>query len=225
VSFQPLPGILLDALSDLAPDRAPLVVDLGCGDGSLGRPLEQAGARVVGCDRARSHLGSAADVVGDVLSLPILAGTADFLVAGNLVRHLLLQDAAAGFLRRWSSCLRPGGWLFILEDEPRANSRSQQHYLELQGFLRQLNPGQRGPLIDLAHFLQLEGTRSLPGRWHSASQPNSWSPDTDRVMQMLRGTGPEPQGRPGALIKAIGVDGLAYTNYWWAGWQKSLAKG
>ncbi len=225
MSFQPLPEIILDTLAEDGEDRSPLVVDLGCGDGALGRTLVQAGARVVGCDRARPRLGSAADVVGDALSLPFLDDAADLLVAGNLVRHLLLHDAMAGFLRSWRSCLRPGGWLFIMEDEPRANSRSQANYLELQGFLRQLNPGQRGPLIDLAHFLHLEGTRSLKGHWQTGSQPNNWSPDTDRVIQMLRGTGPEPQGRPGALIKALGVDGLAYTNYWWAGWQKSLAKG
>jgi SAM-dependent methyltransferase len=202
-----------------------VVVDLGCGDGELGRQLVQEGVHVVGCDLTRPCLGSAADVVGDVLSLPFLDGVADLLLAGNLVRHLLLQDSQASFLRRWASCLRPGGWLFILEDEPQANSRGQANYLELQAFFRQLNPGQRGPLIDLAHFLQFGGARSLEGRWQTGKQANSWPLDTDRVIQMLRGAGAEPQGRPGALIKSLRVDGLSCTDYWWAGWQQILAKG
>ena len=51
-----------DVLDDVLPEGAPLVVDVGCGDGSLVRWLARRGARAVGVEvgaeplaRARAH--------------------------------------------------------------------------------------------------------------------------------------------------------------------------
>jgi 2-polyprenyl-3-methyl-5-hydroxy-6-metoxy-1,4-benzoquinol methylase len=49
---------------DLLPPPGELTVDVGCGEGRLGRVLAAAGHRVVGCDAAFAMVKAAADASG-----------------------------------------------------------------------------------------------------------------------------------------------------------------
>jgi hypothetical protein len=110
--------------------------------------------------------------------------------------------------------------LFILEDQPHARQASQRNYLKLQAFLAQVDPGHRGPLVSRDFALGLSGFQDL-GDWVTGASPNSWPLNSDRVLEMLQlGTGmPNPQVQE--LVEAIRLDGLAYTDYWWASWEKN----
>lgn len=219
--FSPLPDLLLNKLRQLAEIDASLVLDLGCGDGSLGRICGDLGVDVFGLDSTGPTLGSAARIVGDALQPPLLPGGVDLVLAGNLFRHLLVRDPRSSFLRTWGDLLRPGGWLFLLEDERSSRPAAAVNYAELQDFLVTLTQGRRGKLVRLADFQTHVSSVAIPGHWKSGLKKNDWPADPETVMQMLRGHGQAPVGEASRLIDSIGQHGLAYGDYWWACWEKT----
>jgi SAM-dependent methyltransferase len=112
-----------DVLDEHLPDGAPLVVDVGCGDGSLVRHLARRGARAVGVEigaepleRARAHapVGGERYEQAGAQDLPLDDGVADVVIFANSLHHVpgeLLDTALAEAAR----VLRPGGLLFVQE--------------------------------------------------------------------------------------------------------------
>ncbi|SDJ94467.1 Glyoxalase/Bleomycin resistance protein/Dioxygenase superfamily protein [Streptomyces indicus] len=121
-----------ERLAQWLPREPSEVLDLGCGTGSLAQLAVEQGHRVLGVDlapsmveRARAKLGvqvsgmtsdgggaAAQFVVGDAARPPVGGRRFDVV----LVRHVLwtFPDPAA-VLRHWSSLLRPGGRLVLVE--------------------------------------------------------------------------------------------------------------
>src|SRR5262245_29132691 len=115
--------VLDEVLDEVPPDGSPLIVDVGCGDGSLVRHLARRGAHAVGVEvgaeplaRARAH-----DTVADeryeqagAQALPLDDGVADAVVFSNSLHHVpgeLLDTALAEAAR----VLRPGGLVYVQE--------------------------------------------------------------------------------------------------------------
>lgn len=92
-----------------------VLVDLGCGAGLLAPHLAGKGYRHIGVDRSLPSLRLAAEhgveaVLGDVLAVPMEDGSADVVVAGEILEHVPdLPGAVAEACR----LLRPGGALVI----------------------------------------------------------------------------------------------------------------
>jgi len=112
-----------DVLDEWLPAGAPVVVDVGCGDGSLVRHLARRGARAIGVEvgaeplaRARAHtpVGGERYVEGGAQALPLDDASADVVVFANSLHHVpgKLLDAALGEAAR---VLRPGGVLYVQE--------------------------------------------------------------------------------------------------------------
>jgi SAM-dependent methyltransferase len=112
-----------DVLDELLPDGIPVVVDVGCGDGSLVRHLARRGARAIGVEigqapleRARAHapVGGERYEQGGAQSLPLDDASADVVVFANSLHHVpgALLDTALGEAAR---VLRPGGMLYVQE--------------------------------------------------------------------------------------------------------------
>ncbi|RKE17675.1 class I SAM-dependent methyltransferase [Streptomyces sp. TLI_171] len=110
-------------IADWLPEEPSDVLDAGCGTGSLSLLVAAAGHRVTGVDlaermveQARAKLAAAGQpgrfLVGDAAQPPVGEQRFDVL----LCRHLLwtLPDPQAA-LRRWTSLLRPGGRLVLVE--------------------------------------------------------------------------------------------------------------
>src|SRR3954469_25166491 len=84
-------------LDEWLPDGTPVVVDVGCGDGSLVRHLARRGARAVGVEigqepleraRARPPVGGERYEQGGPQSLPLDAASADVVVFANSLHHV-----------------------------------------------------------------------------------------------------------------------------------------
>jgi SAM-dependent methyltransferase len=112
-----------DVLDEILPDGAPVVVDVGCGDGALVRHLARRGARAIGVEvgaeplaRARAHapVGGERYEHAGAEALPLGDGAADVVVFANSLHHVpgdLLDTALAEAAR----VLRPGGLLYVQE--------------------------------------------------------------------------------------------------------------
>jgi 2-polyprenyl-6-hydroxyphenyl methylase/3-demethylubiquinone-9 3-methyltransferase len=92
-----------------------VLVDAGCGGGLLAPHVMRLGYRHVGVDLRRSGLEQTvargvAPVTGDVTALPLADGTADVVVAGEILEHVPDLPAAVAELCR---VLRPGGLLVL----------------------------------------------------------------------------------------------------------------
>jgi 2-polyprenyl-6-hydroxyphenyl methylase/3-demethylubiquinone-9 3-methyltransferase len=109
---------LAKARADLVPPAGrpgAVLVDLGCGAGLLAPHLAGRGYRHVGVDLGRPALGHAARhgvlaVQADVARLPLAAGCADVVVAGEVLEHV---PDLRGTLAQACRLLRPGGLLVI----------------------------------------------------------------------------------------------------------------
>jgi SAM-dependent methyltransferase len=115
-----------DVLADALPDGAPVVVDVGCGDGALVRWLARRGARAIGVEVAPEPLARARardPVAGEryeqagAHELPVADGAADAVLFMNSLHHVPgeLLDAALGEAAR---VLRPGGVVYVQEPLP-----------------------------------------------------------------------------------------------------------
>jgi SAM-dependent methyltransferase len=211
--FDPLP----ESLSELC--RPPFAADfraveLGCGDGRLLGLLRRKGLPCTGLDRLPRAAGSMADVVGDACRPPFLPGSIDLLVAGNFVRHLLPRRPDGAFLREWLGLLRPGGSLFVLEDEP-GGGAAAANYRDLQAFLARLDPLGRGPLVSADAFRQALPPDLAATVRDGGVMDNRWPLDAAAVMTMLASGRPAPGRTAARLLAAIGANGVAYGRQWW----------
>ena len=100
---------------DLVPEPGQLTIDVGCGEGRVGRALAGRGHRVVALDAsptlarlAATHELSQVTVVGDAAALPLGDASADLVVA-----FMSLQDVddLDGSVREIGRVLRRGGML------------------------------------------------------------------------------------------------------------------
>jgi 2-polyprenyl-6-hydroxyphenyl methylase/3-demethylubiquinone-9 3-methyltransferase len=103
------------ALVPPAEHPAAILVDAGCGGGLLAPHIDRLGYRHIGVDLRRSGLEQSAArgvtaVTGDVTALPLADGTADVVVAGEILEHVTDLPAAVAELCR---VLRPGGLLVL----------------------------------------------------------------------------------------------------------------
>lgn len=104
---------------------APVIVDVGCGQGKSFRLLNQAfkPSRIVGIDFHQASLTLAADAAracpveielqrGDCAHLPLADASADMVFCHQTFHHLVEQDSALAEFRR---VLKPGGVLLFAE--------------------------------------------------------------------------------------------------------------
>jgi SAM-dependent methyltransferase len=112
-----------DVLASVLPDGGPVVIDVGCGDGSLVRWLERRGARAIGIEvapeplaRARAHerAGRERYEQAGAEALPLVDDCADAVLFMNSLHHVPgeLLDAA---LSEAARVLCPGGLLYVQE--------------------------------------------------------------------------------------------------------------
>lgn len=109
-AFEPLHW-LARARAELIPNGAGVLVDVACGGGLLAPHVT--GYRHVGVDIGESATRIAREhgvetVRGDVLRLPLRAGSADVVVAGEIFEHVRDID---GLVAEIARVLKPGGTL------------------------------------------------------------------------------------------------------------------
>ncbi len=103
-----------DQFLRLLPDPGRLTLDIGCGEGRLGRDLLAIGHRVVGIDRSAAMLqaamesGGAPLLRGDAAWLPLQAGACDLAVAFMSLQDM---DDMEGAVAEIARVLVPGGRL------------------------------------------------------------------------------------------------------------------
>gem|GEM_PF-1957679 len=215
MSFTPLPKTFTD-FCDSLDSSSPRMLELGCGDGIFMAQMARSGHSFLGLDRVGRDGGTVADIVGDALAPPVAPGTLDVLVIPNLLRHLVPRAPGLEFVKRWLDLLKPGGGLFIFEDQPADLPPGAAHYRDLQEFLRKLMPDSRGPLISLDQFRHRLGGRWESDTWEFGLEKNNWALDAGMVVDMLN-QGGKAKGEAGRLVKAIRRDGLDPGYFWWAG--------
>ncbi len=214
MSFTPLPKTFTDlCLNSDFP--FPRILELGCGDGRFREALIHRGIISWGLDRVEPLRGTVADVVGDALCPPVAPGMLDLLLAANLVRHLASADPTLFCLTGWLEMLKPGGSLFIFEDEPGDTPAGVARYRDLQDFLCRLLPESRGPLLPLAEFQARVSVLEASAAWDFGMIRNCQTIDSSVVLDMLS-RGGDKEGESGHLMKAIDRDGLDPGHFWWA---------
>jgi SAM-dependent methyltransferase len=214
MSFTPLPKIFTDICLALDSSK-PRILELGCGDGRFRTVLADHDIFSWGLDRLGPAGGTVAHLVGDALALPVAVGSLDLLLVPNLLRHLVPKDPGLGFLARWLDFLKPGGSLFIFEDEPATEPAGAAHYRDLQEFLSRLMPESRGPLLPLADFMARIAAPRFSCNWEFGMIRNTQNLDAD-VVQAFLDPGTGHRGESGRLRIGIDRDGLDPGDYWWA---------
>lgn len=212
MSFDPVPATITELCRGAPASWRAL--ELGCGDGTLRAHVRAAGVWCAGLDRAPRGLAAAVDVRGDACRPPLRAHSLDLVLAANLVRHLVPGDPNLRFLESWLDLLRPGGSVFVLEDEP-SPGRAAVNHRDLQAFLARLAPTGRGPLLARDPFL-----RRLPARLRGrivggGTELNRWPLDAAAAVAMLESGRPQPGGEADRLAAAIRRHGLGCGRMWW----------
>ncbi len=213
--FHPLPTNFADEITRLDP-ISDTVLELGSGEGHFRALLAGYGRACLGLELRHPTAGVICDVVGDARTPPVRPGCVSVLVAANLVRHLAPRHHLAQWIAHWRELLKPGGALFIFEDEPSQATVATRNYRDLQAFLAQLMPETRGPLLSRRRFRELISEPDDPESWTFGQQRNQETISATEVMRFLSGGQGTPTGPVESLIRSIGRDGLDPGDFWWA---------
>jgi SAM-dependent methyltransferase len=107
---------------EMVPPAGRLTVDLGCGEGRLGRLLRERGHEVVGFDGsptlarlAGMHEDGHPTALADLAALPVRSGVADLAIAFMSLHDL---DDMPGSVREVARVLSPGGRLCLAVVHP-----------------------------------------------------------------------------------------------------------
>ncbi|MBU8871920.1 MAG: class I SAM-dependent methyltransferase [Gemmatimonadales bacterium] len=222
MSFAPLPKVFLEYLEDCNQPSA-RILDLGCGDGDFFTPLLPLKAQLISLDRVKPQVGTSPILVADAKHPPFRPRSMDLIVAANLFRHILFGEMKADFLENWCGLLRPGGALFLFEDEPTVFPPAARNYGQVQDFLLRLLPGERGPLLARADFEGLIGRGTVGSEWVLGLGRNDLKPDLEAIQSLLSSNGVAPGSEVSQLLRALDQDGLAYGDFWWACWRADSA--
>lgn len=118
-------GFNLPCLLSLLPPPGRRTLDLGCGEGRVGRALIALGHRVVGVDASPGMVELAAEsqeaVMADAAALPFEDGTFDLVTAFMSLMDMDDPDAA---IRETSRVLEPGGRLCFCISHPLSTAGS-----------------------------------------------------------------------------------------------------
>jgi SAM-dependent methyltransferase len=103
-----------DVLDEILPAEDAVVVDVGCGDGSLVRHLARRGARAIGVEVGAEPVADERYEQAGAQALPLDDGVADAVVFANSLHHVPgdLLDTALGEAAR---VLRAGGLVYVQE--------------------------------------------------------------------------------------------------------------
>jgi SAM-dependent methyltransferase len=212
--FSPLPKSFTDHLAGLDPSTD-TVLELGSGEGHFRALVAGRGFPCLGLDLRPPAAGTVCDFVGDARRPPIRSGSVSVLVAANLVRHLVPRHRLPEHLASWRQLLKPGGVLFVFEDEPGQATVGERNFRDLQDFLAQLMPESRGPLLAQQRFRALVEAADDHAAWQFGSAANLETIDATAVVRFLAAGQGTPTGTLAALIRSIGRDGLQPGRYWW----------
>ena len=159
-------------LADLRPWLGGRVLELGCGNGKLLRPLQAAGIDAVGLDvsfNVLQRLGQG--VLADAAALPLSDGAFDTVLDVHCTGHLLEAGRAAAH-REQRRVLRPGGHVVIERLHPDDLRAAQGEALE-GGATRRLQDGRTTHMDDeasLATALESAGFHVIHRVTHRRTQ-------------------------------------------------------
>jgi len=215
MSFTPLPTSFIDHLSRLDADTD-TVLELGSGEGRFSRRIAELAGGCLRLERRHPATGVVCDLVGDARFPPVRVGSVAVVVAANLVRHLAPRHRLGDWIAMWRRLLRPGGALFVLEDDPDPAVAAERNFRDLQTFLARLLPESRGSLLSWDRFRQLVGAEVGANGWTFGHDQNRELIDAAAVVRLIDGGRGRLTGAEAALSRAISAEGITPGRYWWA---------